>query len=221
MDFIEAAKNGKIVNLKGRSNSEKWLAANEAYKNGHEKLVTKILGKDAGEDALVEFKSRDFIDHVKKGHMQQVLKMLNDPFVDPAAYENAPLKAAYAAGHLNIVYELMELATVREQLFADCKENLTLEQVKFLLYGFREKIEDAGFLYEQFLDEEVDDDFEAEEDSEEDSFDDETEDEYDTEEGSIDFISDEPTPSPRALGPRQRKVPVRNLYFSDDDDDEE
>jgi hypothetical protein len=218
MDFIAAAKNGKVLNLKGRSNSEKWLAADEAYKNGHEKIVIKILGKDAGEEALVEFKSRDFIQYVKKGNMQQVLKMLNDPLVDPAAYENAPLKTAYAAGHLNIVYELMELATVREQLFADCKENLTLDQVKFLLYGFSEKIEDAKFLYEQFLDEEVDDDFEEEEDSEEDSFDDDSE-EYETDqedEGSIDFISDEPTPSPRA-----RQAPVRNLYFSDDEDDEE
>lgn len=217
MDFIEAAKNGKIVNLKGRSNSEKWLAANEAYKNGHEKIVIKILGKDAGEEALVGFKSDDFIQYVKKGNMQQVLKMLNDPLVDPAAYENAPLKAAYAAGHLNIVYELMELATVREQLFADCKENLTLEQVKFLLYGFTEKIEDAKFLYEQYLDEEVDDDFEEEEDSEEDSFDGESE-EYETDGESIDFISDDPTPSPR---PRARKEPVRNLYFSDDDEDDD
>jgi hypothetical protein len=214
MDFVEAAKNGKILNLKGRSNSEKWLAANEAYKNGHEKIVTRILGKDAGEDALVEFKSKDFIDSVKKGNMQQVLRWLNDPLVDPAAYENAPLKAAYAAGHLNIVYELMELATVREQLFADCKENLTLEQVKFLLYGFNEKIEDAGFLYEQFLDEEVDDDFEEGEDSEEDSFDDDDSDEGERG-GSIDFISDETTPSPR---PRGRKAPVRNLYLSDEEE---
>lgn len=126
---------------------------------------------------------------VQAKQLEPLEYLLVNAGLDPALDNNFALKAAYKIyknGNkadkriaLDMLYELIQHPFVREDLFLNCKSNLTTDQAKFLLFE-PYPIEEADVLYKIFMDEDEDEDFVEYEDSEEDDFDDDDEeDEYD------------------------------------------
>ena len=89
----------------------------------------------------------------ENGHLNIVKRILQDQKVDPVDQDNAAIRVAYYNGHNDVVFELAKNPFVREELFDSCKDELTLDEAKFLLY-FHEEIEDADVLLRNFVEEE-------------------------------------------------------------------
>lgn len=88
----------------------------------------------------------------KLGDLKTVQLLMTNPEVDPADQDNRAIKAAFAAHHDAVVYELTKSELVREEIYHECKDNITEDEAKFLLY-YSSPVSDASVLLEGFRDE--------------------------------------------------------------------
>jgi hypothetical protein len=87
------------------------------------------------------------------GNLNTVKRILKDKNIDPSDQDNAAIKIAHLNGHDDVVYELAKHPFVREEMFNDCKDELTFEEAKFLLYHENE-VDGADVLLEKFIENE-------------------------------------------------------------------
>jgi len=117
------------------------------------------IRKAVKEGRLSEVKGRDLDDDdsliliaAENNQLPTLKYLLWETDLDPVDDDNAAIRTAFEKGHEEIVFELVKHPIVREEIFAECKDELTLDEAKFLLY-YHEEIEDAQYLLESFLDE--------------------------------------------------------------------
>ena len=92
--------------------------------------------------------------------------LLEEAGLDPAVDGNKAIKTAFIKNDTEAAFELFKHPYVREDIYLECKESLTLPQVKFLLY-FWYPVEGADEMYADFTGDDSEGSFDLE-DSEED-----------------------------------------------------
>ena len=79
-----------------------------------------------------------------------ILKLLlKDKRADPSQYDNLAITIAHKYDYEAIIYELTKDPRVRLSLFTECRDSLTVNEGKFLLFYYKD-VADAARLYENF-----------------------------------------------------------------------
>jgi len=86
---------------------------------------------------------------VTENQLDVLTWLLEEAGLDPAIDGNKAIKTAFATNDEEAAFELFKHPYVREDIFFECKESLTLPQVKFLLY-FWYPVEGADEMYAEF-----------------------------------------------------------------------